>query len=114
MTRVLSIEDEAIDREWILRSLDDWQVVFAKGFGDASEILKQETFDVILADMMVPDGFRGYALENIRLLKTQTETPVLIVTGLIEIPNSSIPHFTKSSNPEVTLKQWIQQQLNIT
>ena len=60
--RLLLLEDDEIDAQWVKRALQHskmlrYAVTRAETLAQALEILKKETFDMILSDLKVPDAF---------------------------------------------------------
>lgn len=76
---ILLVEDDAIDRmafERFIRAGElPYDYTFADSLARAREILKTESFDVILADYQLGDG------TCLDLLPERGDTPVIVVTG---------------------------------
>ena len=81
--RILVVDDSAdtVDMLQTLLEMDGAIVSTAGGGPEALEILKQESFDVILSDISMPgmDGFE--LLSRLRKLPNGREVPVLALTG---------------------------------
>jgi putative two-component system response regulator len=68
---------------------DDYRVIFATSGGEALDIVRQQTVDLILLDIMMP-GMDGY--EVCRRLKADIATreiPVIFVTALTEVADET-------------------------
>ena len=79
--RILVVDDEAISiklLEGILRDEPMYQIVSAEGGETALEILKTQSFDLILLDVNMP-GMSG--LETLKKIRETYQTPVALMTG---------------------------------
>lgn len=87
LPRLLLVEDNAILRGSLDRSLRRRYAVTALADGaEAAEVLKQESFDVVLTDVRL-EGVTG--LELLRLLRSgNRDTPVILMTGLPELDDA--------------------------
>lgn len=81
MIRILLIEDDAdiIKNLSELLQEEGFAAVSATTRRDAMEILEREQFDLVLLDLMLPDG-SGYSI--CRHIKKEWELPVIILTAL--------------------------------
>lgn len=81
MIRILLIEDDAdiIKNLSELLQEEGFAAVSATTRRDAMEILEREQFDLVLLDLMLPDG-SGYSI--CRYIKKEWELPVIILTAL--------------------------------
>jgi DNA-binding response OmpR family regulator len=79
--RVLLVEDDAVLREVMLRSLNDagHRVDVASTVADASQLWRVQPFDAVLLDLNLPDGSGLIALREARA--RDDHTPVLILTA---------------------------------
>jgi DNA-binding response OmpR family regulator len=79
--RVLLVEDDAVLRDVMLRSLNDagHRVDVASTVGDASQLWRVQPFDAVLLDLNLPDGSGLIALREARA--RDDHTPVLILTA---------------------------------
>lgn len=81
MNRILLIEDD----EDIIKNLSEllkeerFLPVSVRTRRDAMEVLEREQFDLVLLDLMLPDG-SGYSI--CRYIKQEWELPVIILTAL--------------------------------
>lgn len=81
MIRILLIEDD----EDIIKNLSEllkeerFLPVSVRTRRDAMEVLEREQFDLVLLDLMLPDG-SGYSI--CRYIKQEWELPVIILTAL--------------------------------
>ena len=87
--RVLIIEDDEVDAEYIMRALrkiaaerEDLTCTpqHCISFAEALKWLSDDNFDVILLDLMLPDVEAGNALQ--RLVTEYPDIPVIVITGL--------------------------------
>ncbi|MFD1552595.1 hypothetical protein DNU06_15505 [Putridiphycobacter roseus] len=77
--KVLLVEDHTEMRNFIIGLLDDYEVTEAENGQVALDILKNETFDVIITDYMMPvlDG-KGLVME---IKKQKLKTPIIVLTA---------------------------------
>lgn len=68
------LQDVLLDAQWI-----DWQVQAVSRLRDAQTALSQQTFDVVLSDLHLPDA-RG--LETLQKLKATEDVPIVALTSL--------------------------------
>ena len=83
--RVLLIEDNEEDAFIAREALSDYpacsyQIADAETWSEAQEQLKADDFDVILADLHLPDADGLDLLKN--LLEAAPNTPIVVITGL--------------------------------
>lgn len=85
--RVLLVEDSPLDAALVTRLLDEarsprFHVQRAAQLSEAVELLSEDTFDVILLDLMMPDcnGLEG--LE--RLALDAPDLPIIVLTGVTD------------------------------
>lgn len=81
--KLLLVEDDQVDAEIVQRSLVaaecDYEVEIATSLSDAVTKLEHLTFDIILADLGLPDGA---GLANITTIRNASpETPIVVLTG---------------------------------
>jgi two-component system, OmpR family, response regulator len=83
--RILVIEDSPPTRLLLQNSLEDagHSVTFATRISSASKLVGAETFDVILIDIMLPDGSGLDLCREIR--KVGIATPILFLTARGEV-----------------------------
>ncbi len=81
MNRVLIVEDEELIRTMVELNLEsqNFKVRSCASAEDMMEILKDETFDVILLDIFLPGKNGNEALKEIR--EKSIQTPVIMVTA---------------------------------
>jgi len=81
MMRILLVEDEASLRETLKLNLEmeDYEVVTTDNGKDALKFVKEQHFDLLILDVMLPevDGFQ--IAEQVRL--TNREVPILMLTA---------------------------------
>jgi len=79
--QILAVDDESMNIKiltHIMRDEPNYEIVAAESGKEALEILEQQTFDLILLDVKMPemDGF-----ETLRHIRTKYRTPVVFMTG---------------------------------
>jgi len=79
--RILLVEDDAVLRDVMLRSLGDagHRVDAAATLGEAEHYWRVQPFDAVLLDLNLPDGNGLRALRNARMRGDRT--PVLVLTA---------------------------------
>jgi len=79
---VLIVDDETLIRDLCVRVLDDYQVLQASNGSDALKILRQQSVDVVLSDIMMPD------MDGLTLLQKAKELDptqvVVMMTGFAD------------------------------
>lgn len=86
MTKILVVEDDqtiALGIEYSLKQ-EGFQAKVAYDFATAKAVLQQETFDLVLLDISLPDG-NGFDL--CRLIRERSDTPVIFLTARDEEVN---------------------------
>ncbi len=79
--RIFILED-AQDTQLILRStLSDYDLRFAKDLKEAEALTQNETFDLYILDVTLPDGDSFALCEKLRANAQSKEKPILFVTG---------------------------------
>jgi len=77
--RILLVEDDELDQAAFVRMVKEnglpYDLTMACSVAKATEVLRSERFDVVLADYMLNDG------TGFELLGSVTDTPVIFVTG---------------------------------
>ena len=86
LIRILLVEDNAQDARFLRESLkdvgEDLHVIHAERLCEAVDRLKQDSFDVVLLDLSLPDA-RG--LEGLRGVRQQApEIAIVVLTGLAD------------------------------
>lgn len=81
MSHILLVEDEDVIREALTKLLTKagYQVSSAADLAGAQRLLGLEMFDLVISDLRLPDG------EGIQLIKTLSETPLLIMTSFASV-----------------------------
>jgi two-component system alkaline phosphatase synthesis response regulator PhoP len=81
-SRILLVEDEQPIANYLALFLEQegFQVERAANLGEADQATVRNQYDLILLDVMLPDGNADQWLPNWR--KAHPDTPVLMVTGL--------------------------------
>ncbi|MGZ0170162.1 MAG: SpoIIE family protein phosphatase [Planctomycetales bacterium] len=86
-TRVLLVEDSQSDAELFEIYLEqvrsaDYQIQVTESFADAIAELKSRPFDIVLADLNLPDSF---GIDTCRKLhKSAPAVPIIVLTGLAD------------------------------
>jgi len=78
---ILAVDDEPMNHKLLAHIMRDepmYRMVAAGSGKEALELLKQQKFDLILLDVMMP-GLDG--LETLRLIREKYETPVVLMTS---------------------------------
>ena len=80
--RVLIVEDDPNDRQWIARTLGTagYEVEAVATGAEANERCAKHRYDAITLDLLLPDMHGREILRSIRASGPNTETPVVIVT----------------------------------
>jgi adenylate cyclase len=82
--RLLIVDDESSNREllrrWLARS--GYEVSEASGGRAALQMIEDQTFDLVLLDVMMPDIDGIETLEAIRRTRSVSELPVIMATAL--------------------------------
>lgn len=78
--RILVVEDERKAAEYLRKGLSEsgYQVAVAHEGLDARHLIEEDTFDLIILDVMLP-GMDGWQL--IKLIRMRGQTPVLFLTA---------------------------------
>ncbi|WP_373188255.1 heavy metal response regulator transcription factor [Halopseudomonas sp.] len=78
--RILVVEDERKAAEYLRKGLSEsgYQVAVAHEGLDARHMIEEDTFDLIILDVMLP-GMDGWQL--IKLIRMRGQTPVLFLTA---------------------------------
>lgn len=86
MNKILIIEDEpSLNKAYEEKLKPEYELSFAIDGPEASQMLKKDTPDLVLLDIMLPGGKNGYdLLREIRQNPKTQKTPVIIVTNLPE------------------------------
>ncbi len=83
--RVLLVEDNVADarltRE-LMAEAGDFEVRWASRLGEALESLRREPADIVLLDLLLPDGIGIEVIERLRA--AAPETPIVVLSGLGE------------------------------
>jgi signal transduction histidine kinase len=82
--RVLILEDDEVDTQWATRALQHSKTVrytaaHAETLAQAQDLLKKETFDMILSDLKLPDAF-GLEIYQ-ALAQSAPGLPIILWTG---------------------------------
>lgn len=85
--RVLLIEDDGVDAEWVARSLENFkdlkfQLDWSSTVKGGLEKLSEETYDVIISDLKLPDGFGLEVFDT--FYKVAPYLPIILLTGNLE------------------------------
>lgn len=105
---LLVVDDNEMNRDLLQRRLanDTTRITTAANGREALALLQQQTFDLILLDVMMPvmDGFE--ALEQIQKDERMRRMPVIMITALDDVDNAvrciemgAVDYITKPFNP---------------
>jgi two-component system response regulator HydG len=83
--RILIVDDDPYFLRVLSRILsgENFQVKTAEGAAQAAEVLKENSFDVVISDLRLPDGDGLSVLQQVR--KDGREVPVVILTAYGEV-----------------------------
>jgi DNA-binding response OmpR family regulator len=84
---ILVVDDNAINRDVLSRYLErlEHTVVMAEGGRQALDVLSQQSFDLVLLDVMMP-GMNGFqVLEAVKSNPVLHEIPVIMISALDEV-----------------------------
>ena len=83
--RILIVDDDPYFLRVLSRILsgENFQVKTAEGAAQAAEVLKENSFDVVISDLRLPDGDGLSILQQVR--KGGREVPVVILTAYGEV-----------------------------
>jgi DNA-binding NtrC family response regulator len=84
MTRILLVDDEAAIRRGVRRFLEHHglEVALADDLASARKLAEAETFDLLLADLRLPDG------EGTALIGEFPQLPTVIMTSYASVPSA--------------------------
>ena len=86
--KVLLLEDNEVDAQWVRRALEQFErtqfhVEWVERLEKAiAQIHEKEPFDVIIADLKLPDGFGLEVYES--LYRVAPHIPIILLTGTLE------------------------------
>jgi DNA-binding NtrC family response regulator len=85
IARILVVDDDPYFLRVLSRILtgENFQVKTAEGTAAAAQILQQNSFDLVISDLRLPDGDGLSLLQEIR--KSGSEIPVVILTAYGEV-----------------------------
>jgi CheY-like chemotaxis protein len=91
--QVLIIEDERIERTLLIRMLQNegFAVEMAGTCAEAVAKCRDQSFDAITLDMLLPDGDGKQLLEEIRAIEQNRTTPVIVVSMVEELDGATLP-----------------------
>lgn len=83
--RILIVDDDPYFLRVLSRILsgENFQVKTAEGAAQAAQILKENSFDIVISDLRLPDGDGLSILQQVR--KSGLEVPVVILTAYGEV-----------------------------
>ena len=101
--RILVVEDSTPTRELLARSLEasGFEVTFASRVATGRRHVEDGSFDVILLDIMLPDGS---GLELCRELRARSRVPIIVISGLSGFSENSAVHVRDTSSGQRTVK----------
>lgn len=86
MAKLLTIEDSVETQFFLKRSLEGThEVTFCYDINSGRKALNIYEFDLVLLDLMLPDGYGLDFLQKIRADKAATQMPVMILSGVQDL-----------------------------
>jgi len=86
--RILVVDDSEFDRELMMKALHQrggYQTIGASRGDECLKVIDEGPVDLILMDLMFPDGEMGSdILQKIRAKHNQIELPIIVVTALTQ------------------------------
>lgn len=88
--KVLIIDDDAFIRKMFSRVISEngFEIATAKNGNQAIDMLKKDDYDLILLDLVMPDGDGFGFLE--RLQEKSIKTPVFVISNLGDLPDKEL------------------------
>ena len=85
--RILVVDDEPDLREITAFEFEHKgaKVFTADGGYEAMELLKKESYDLVVSDVRMPEGTGEELLDSMAESKILTKTPIILVTGFADI-----------------------------
>ena len=85
MGRILIVDDDPYFLRVLSRILsgENFQVTTAEGATQAAQVLKENSFNIVISDLRLPDGDGLSILQQVR--KAGLEVPVVILTAYGEV-----------------------------
>jgi signal transduction histidine kinase/CheY-like chemotaxis protein len=82
--RVLVVDDEAGNRDWLARTLEPagFTVLPAAGGREAIDLAKSQRPDLVLLDLMMPEVTGFDVVEALRADPSTRETPIMVLTAM--------------------------------
>lgn len=80
ITRVLHVEDEEFLREYVRRVLGDgYEILHAANLGEAMDVFSGNDIDLVLLDLVLPDGSGLDLVDKIR--DADARVPILVFSA---------------------------------
>ncbi len=109
MNKILIVDDNPKNIQVLANTLkkNGYEIEFAENGQEAVELVKDEAFDLILMDVMMPvmDGFE--ACKNIKALENRADIPIIFLTAKTDVESISkgfevggVDYVTKPFNAE--------------
>lgn len=86
MQKLLLVEDNEVIRVLAANTLKEFSLSMAANLKEAQSLIQNNTFDLILLDIGLPDG-DGLAFLNQLSSSSGTQTPVIVISGKTDIAN---------------------------
>ncbi len=86
MQKLLLVEDNEVMRVLAANTLKEFSLSMASTLKEAQALMQNNTFDLILLDIGLPDG-DGLAFLNQLSSSSETQIPVIIISGKTDIAN---------------------------
>ena len=85
MKRILYIEDNSVTQKLVCRHLDRTaNIITSKTLGEARVLLRDQSFDLMLADVNLPDGNSLDLVLELRGRYSATQLPVILVSASMD------------------------------
>lgn len=89
---ILVVDDDPADqllaREQLKALWPDCKIVEAASLHESYEICRKETFDLVLLDLNLPDGFGPNTVQEMR--KFNPRVPIIVMTGMLSQITASV------------------------